>query len=71
MKKTISYIIPADHMWAICFLYKAILSKKNSCHFCHLKQTYNSLTYNIFIRIVKSDSKVKSNYYSNMVIFVQ
>ena len=60
-KKTISYIIPADHMWAICFLYQSyFIRKKNSCHFCHLKQTYNSLTYNIFIRIVKSDSKMKS-----------
>ena len=45
----------------LCFLYQSyFIRKKNSCHFCHWKQTYNSLTYNIFIRIVKSDSKMKS-----------
>ena len=42
----------------------------NSCHFCYVIITLNLLIYSAFIRSVKSDSKVKLKFYSNMVTFL-
>ena len=46
------------------------LNNKISCHFCYVIIILNLLIYSAFIRSVKSDSKVKLKFYSNMVTFL-